>query len=446
LNPAKIAASPSVVLVVVAWGDQLLFARTVERGHSLWLGDRSSDLPLPPFAALGAERVPLVQFEQPSPVVNVLADAQPPQPVALKSGDTVRVKTGDFSLLLTRVDVDRAERRRFRATMEPARWAAAVALLLLSTLAVMARSLPSLGWTDVGEIERALSLELRPAIGTRAEPDSPPAPPLHLSPTPTQYLVAIHGIARCGDDVMGNPEKISETGRYAVEGSKDNADPHLASSRGGVPPAVALEPKGERTVGGNRKAPIAPWGRHTALAHDEVSARGKLWGDPIEDANGNDGLGLPRVEGGIAKRLHWGTADSTQSSPRILHTGLRVQGPLRPSAVTGALAGRFDRFYVCYDRARESTRDLGGRIELEIDVGADGKVTATAAKNSTLADPELTRCLVASVTDLSLYAIETHASKVTYPLFLEPGTGNGPPVQLARGEPPKDLPRSCCSK
>jgi hypothetical protein len=445
LNTAKIAASPSVVLVVVAWGDEPLFARTVERGQSLWLGNRPSDLPLPPFASLGAERVPLVQFERPSPVVNVLIDAKPPQPIALKSGDTVRVKTGDFSLLLTRVDVDRAERRRFRAAIEPARWAAAVALLLLSTLALMARSLPSLGWTDVGEIERALSLELRPVIGARAEPDSS-APPLHLSPTPTRYLVAIHGIMLCGSDVMGDPEEIPETGRYAVEGPKDNADPHLASSRGGVPPVVALEPKGERTVGGNRKAPIAPWARETALAHDEVSARGKLWGDPIEDANGKDGFGLPRVEGGIAKRLHWGTADSTKSSPRILHTGLRVQGPLRPSAVTGALAGRFDRFYACYDRARESAPELGGRIELELDVGADGKVTATAAKSSTLADPELTRCVVASVNDLSFYAIESRSSKVTYPLFLEPGTGNGRPVQLARGEPPKNLPRSCCSK
>jgi hypothetical protein len=445
LNPPKIAASPSVVLVVVAWGDQSLFARTVERGQSLWLGNRPTDLPLPPFATQGAERVPLVQFDRPWPVVNALADGQPAEAIALKSGDTVSVKTGHFSLLLTRVDIDRAQRRRFRAAMEPARWAAAVALLLLSTLVVMARSLPSLGWTDVGELERALSLELRPAIGTGAEPDSP-APPLHLSPTPTQYLVAIHGIMRCGSELMGSSEAIPETGRYAIEGPKDNADPHLASSRGGAPAAVALEPKGERSVGGNRKAPIAPWARETALANDEVSARGKLWGDPIEDANGKDGFGLPRVDGGIAKRLHWGTADSTQSSPRILHTGLRVQGPLRPSAVTGALAGRFDRFHGCYDRARESTPDLGGRIELELDVGADGKVTATATKNSTLADPQLTRCVVASVTDFSLHAIATRASKVTYPLFFEPGTRNAPRVQLARGEPPKDLPRTCCSK
>jgi hypothetical protein len=442
LNPANIVHS--VVLVVVSWGKQPLFARTVERGQSLWLGDRPSDLPLPPVAALGAESFPLVQFEHPWPVVTDLSEGNPAQRMLLSPGDTLTVKAGDFSLDLTRVEVDESDRRRFRAAVEPARWAATVAFLMLFTLAVMARSLPSLGLTEYGEIERALSIELSPPVGSREEAEAM-TPPLHLSRVPARYLVPIYGIMRCGSDVMGRPEAIPETGRYAVQGSKDNADPHLARKRGGAPPALAVKPRSDRNAGGDRRAPIAPWARETALAHDEVSARGKLWGDPIEDARGNDGFGLPRVEGGIAKRLDWASADSPHSPPRIVHTGLRVQGPLRPSAVTAAVASRFDRFYACYDRARERSPEVGGRVELELEVGADGKVTAAAAENSTIADRGLTSCLVASVSDLKLPA-EKSATRLAYPLFLEPGTGKHAQLQLARAERPKSLPPSCCSK
>ena len=115
---------------------------------------------------------------------------------------------------------------------------------------------------------------------------------------------------------------------------------------------------------------------------------------------------------------------------RVLHTGLRVQGPLRPSAVTSAVASRFDRFHACYDRAREKAPQLSGRVELRFDVGTDGRVAAASAGNSSLADLELDRCLVASVGDLTLPAIEAGISSVTYPLFFEPGSGDSAKVRV----------------
>ena len=442
MNPTKIGARPSVVFVVVTWGDQPLFARSVERGQSLWLGERPSDIPIPPFTDPGAERFPLVRFDRSSPVVTVPATAER---LALGCGEAVSLKVGDFSLTLTRVDIDRAERRRFRAAGESPRWVAAVAFLLFSSLAVMARSLPSLGLTDAGEIERALAIALSVPTGDREAEESIDLP-LYLSRTKTEHLIPIRGIMRCGSEVMGRPEATDVRGRYAVAGPKDNADPHLASSRGGWPPAVALEAKLSRNPGGDRKAPTMPYARETALGRDEESARGKLWGDPVEDANGNDGFGLRGVEGGIAKGLHWGNAEPFSSAPRVVHTGLRVQGALRPSAVTRAVASRFDRFHACYARAREAMPELGGKVELHFEVGPDGKVASSDAKAQSIRDQELTSCLVASIVDLSLPAAPGGSSKVVYPLFLEPGNAQSAPVRPVRGTPPTALPRSCCAK
>jgi hypothetical protein len=438
LNLAEIVPSRSAVLVIAAWRGEPFFVRTVRKGQSLWLGGQPGDLPISPFAALDGERLRLIAFDGKQPVLSFPAEAE-------VSPETVTLKFGDFSLALTKVEVGRAERRRFRAAAEPASWIAAAAVVLFSTLAVLAQSLPSLGLTDEGELEHQMSIMLGPWIGSRAEPE-PADPPLQLSRTPTHYLIPINGDMRCGSDVMGNPEAIAEADAYAIEGPYDNADPGLTTDRGGTPPLFAVVPHSAKIVGGNPRAPTAPWARETASGRDEESARGKLWGDRIGDANGNDALGLQRVEGGIAKALHWASAGSPETPPRVLHAGLRIQGALRPSAVTGAVASRFDRFHACYERALENRPELGGRVELRFDVGSDGRAVGATARSSTIEDQEFLSCLTASVGGLTFPAAETGDTGVTYPLFFEPGSGKRAQGLLARGEPPKDRPRSCCSR
>jgi hypothetical protein len=240
LNLAEIVPSRSAVLVIAAWRGEPFFVRTVRKGQSLWLGGQPGDLPISPFAALDGERLRLIAFDGKQPVLSFPAEAE-------VSPETVTLKFGDFSLALTKVEVGRAERRRFRAAAEPASWIAAAAVVLFSTLAVLAQSLPSLGLTDEGELEHQMSIMLGPWIGSRAEPE-PADPPLQLSRTPTHYLIPINGDMRCGSDVMGNPEAIAEADAYAIEGPYDNADPGLTTDRGGTPPLFAVVPH-DRAMG-----------------------------------------------------------------------------------------------------------------------------------------------------------------------------------------------------
>jgi hypothetical protein len=446
LNAAHIAARESVVQVLVSWRGEPLLARTVERGQSLWLGNRPGDLPIP-LVTTNRARFRLVAFDRPSPVLSVPGGTERGQQAELVGADTVNLEVGEFSLEVSWVGVDPALRRRARLATEPARYAAAVAFVLLSILGAIAHGLSSLGLTDVAGIERALSLRVGAPVSGRAEPESTTPAPFYVAALPTDYLIPTNGDMKCGSNTMGRPEAVSDKGRYVVQGPKDNPDPHVASTRGDVPAELELQEQAAQRVGGDDKAVTFPWAREDALGLDDApSARGRMWGDPIEDAEGNNGGGIQLVEGGLAKRLHWATEESAQRVPRVLHTGLRVRGPLRPSAVTRAVATRFDRFHACYARARETAPALAGRMELRFEVGTDGRVAAASVGNSTISDLELTSCLTASVRDLMLPAVEAGSSAVIYPLFFESGSGESTNSRIARGAPPRAMPTSCCSR
>ena len=99
---------------------------------------------------------------------------------------------------------------------------------------------------------------------------------------------------------MGNPTTKATNKRYAVQGPKDNPDPHIAR-QAALREAMEFGMIGLLNTGaaGDPNAPTAPWGRDTSLGTDEVSARGNMWGDEIGDAFGAGGLGLSGIgEGG----------------------------------------------------------------------------------------------------------------------------------------------------
>lgn len=139
---------------------------------------------------------------------------------------------------------------------------------------------------------------------------------------------------------MGNPSSKASNKRYAVQGPRDNADPHVARQ-------AALRDAAEfgmigllnAGAGGDPSAPTAPWGRDTsggpgappppaaaataapapaadapaeakadtttaekAPAPAKAAKGGNMWGDDIGDALGAGGVGLAGVgEGGGGK-------------------------------------------------------------------------------------------------------------------------------------------------
>ena len=85
---------------------------------------------------------------------------------------------------------------------------------------------------------------------------------------------------------MGNPTTKATNKRYAVQGPKDNPDPHIAR-QAALREAMEFGMIGLLNTGaaGDPNAPTAPWGRDTSLGTDEVSARGNMWGDEIGRAS-----------------------------------------------------------------------------------------------------------------------------------------------------------------
>jgi hypothetical protein len=99
---------------------------------------------------------------------------------------------------------------------------------------------------------------------------------------------------RCGwqhGGTMGDPRAAYERRAYGILGPADDPDPHLARSRGSnecCESRIGLAPL-EDPFGGQRDAPIAPWGRDDALGVDTASARGNVGGDVIGASFGTTG-------------------------------------------------------------------------------------------------------------------------------------------------------------
>ncbi len=98
------------------------------------------------------------------------------------------------------------------------------------------------------------------------------------------------------------------------------------------------------------------------------------------------------------------------------------------------MARRFARFSGCHQRRLATITARPGRLDVQFVVRADGTVADLHAAASSLADPELTSCLLAAFDDLSFPAQEGGPTRVRYPLFVQPGTapdGSGDPPRPA---------------
>jgi hypothetical protein len=176
-------------------------------------------------------------------------------------------------------------------------------------------------------------------------------------------------------------------------------------------------------------APTAPWGRDDTLGTDAVSARGNFFGDPIADALGGTGC-LEVDDGGRSKALEPVGADAAvRTSPaRVIHSGLKVDGPLSQPAVLSTVAPRFGRFRECFERALEREPALRGRVDLQLDVDPNGAAENVRIMRSDLTSPEMTPCLVGALAGLSFSAADG-PSVVTYPLAFMPSTSGEQPAQ-----------------
>jgi hypothetical protein len=249
------------------------------------------------------------------------------------------------------------------------------------------------------------------------------ASPVHeaifaLAAQPLPQLVRVTGGMRCGDAEMGGRLVADKNARYGIAGPPDNADPHLARrlpERGSPAAFGSLADMGLRQQQPSSRAPTASFGRHSALGTDPESARGKMWGEALNDNAGEDGLGRRGTPGGLAKHIDVEpAAENGTSMLRVLHTGLRLTGARKASEVGRTMAAHFDELRRCAEDAQPTRAQT---VELAFDIAADGHTSTSGASLG-----ELERCLEQSLARVTFSAEATEPAHIVYPLYFMPAS------------------------
>jgi hypothetical protein len=248
---------------------------------------------------------------------------------------------------------------------------------------------------------------------------------------------------------MGKESSKDTNKRYAVQGPKDNADPHIAR-QAALREAVEFGMIGLLNTGaaGDPNAPTAPWGRETSLGMDEVSAMGNMWGDEIGDAYGAGGLGLSGIgEGGggrgegiglgsigtIGHGAGTGTGQGfgaghgrlggshKTSAPKVRMGATTVSGRLPKEVIQRIVRQNYGRFRLCYEKGLGANPSLEGRVSVRFVINRNGSVSNVSNGGSSIPDAGVVNCVVRAFYGLSFPKPEGGIVTVTYPIMFAPG-------------------------
>lgn len=248
---------------------------------------------------------------------------------------------------------------------------------------------------------------------------------------------------------MGKQTSKDTNKRYAVQGPKDNPDPHIAR-QAALREATEFGLIGLLNTGaaGDPNAPTAEWGRDTSLGSDEVSAMGNMWGDEIGDAYGAGGLGLSGIgEGGggrgegiglgsigtLGHGAGTGTGQGFGSghgrlggshstrAPKVRMGATQVSGRLPPEVIQRIVRQNYGRFRMCYENGLRNNPNLEGRATVRFVIGRDGSVGSVSNGGSDIPDSGVVSCVVRAFYGLSFPQPEGGIVTVVYPIMFSPG-------------------------
>lgn len=413
------------VHVVVLWEGDVVHTALLAPGQTFVLGDERGAWACPESALLGARSHVLVRVEQHG------ARFIPPgsHPMWLACGRHASVKLERLSIFASAGIID-GQVQRFRPQRWDTRLIATTALTALAHAALLglaAFSPPPLDDTAMFELEHELTPRALVSLGSFAEPEIEVAEP-DVALEPSEWLYRIDGWARCGGELeMGTPTLLVD-GRFGNSGPTDNADPHLASENGPARPALeelAHLPRAQPTdppppEHRDPYALTALWGRETPLGTDPVTARANLLGDTLTESAG-DGLdGKRDALGGKAKQLRVAKAepDARRFPPRVVHTGLRVAGPLDSARVAHSMLARLPTFRTCYANGLTDAAQPD-QLELTLTIAPGGSVTSGYAEHAGTVAATVVSCMLQATETLRFDRARAETT-ITYPLLLIP--------------------------
>ncbi|MFC1642678.1 AgmX/PglI C-terminal domain-containing protein [Myxococcota bacterium] len=317
-------------------------------------------------------------------------------------------------------------------------------------IAALAFFVPPLGLTDDEDIDKDQLYLIQQYLQAAAEREQEERETEQVAEEDADNKEGGTGTRAKGEEgSMGNPLSKATNKRYAVQGPKDNPDPHIARAAA-LREATEFGMIGLLNTGaaGDPNAPTAPWGRDTSLGTDEVSARGNMWGDEIGDAFGAGGLGLSGIgEGGGGRgegiglgsigTLGHGAGTGTgqgfgsghgrlggshrTKAPRVRMGATTVSGRLPPEVIQRIVRQNYGRFRMCFEEGLARNPNLEGRVSVRFVIGRDGSVSNVANGGSDLPDNGVVQCVVRAYYGLSFPQPEGGIVTVVYPIMFAPG-------------------------
>ena len=470
------------VEVMVLWGSNVLHVSHLTPPRNFYVGEEQGknfacDFFIP-SERLGTTRLPVVVGDRASVAVVIPPGAtgsvelpgmprmsldearQRAQPTAevsgghqlnLPSGGKARVEIGDFVFQVAAVNAGKPIKHGVATTFD---WNVAMyfglSLAAIGGLvAAMAFFVPPMGLTDDEELDKDALYLMQQYLKSAAEREQEEKEAEVVQDNSDNKEGGTGTRAKGEEGSMGNPTTKAVNKRYAVQGPKDNPDPHIAR-QAALREAAEFGMIGLLNTGaaGDPNAPTAPWGRDTSLGTDDVSARGNMWGDEIGDAFGAGGLGLSGIgEGGGGRgegiglgnigTLGHGAGTGTgqgfgaghgrlggshqTKAPKVRMGATTVSGRLPPEVIQRIVRQNYGRFRMCYEQGLSRNPNLEGRVSARFVIGRDGAVSNASNGGSDLPDSGVVSCVVSAFYGLSFPQPEGGIVTVVYPITLSPG-------------------------
>ena len=471
------------VEVMVLWGTNVLHVSHLTPPRTFYVGEEqgksiSCDFFIP-AEKLGTTRMPVVVGDRASVAVVIppgatghvelpgqgritldeaRAKSQPSAEVSgghqfpLPGGAQARVEVGGFVFQVAAVNAGKPVAKGLGAGTD---WGVAMyfGLSLLahaSLIAAMAFFVPPLGLTDDEDIDKERLLLIQQYLKSAAEREQEEKETEQVAEENADNKEGGTGTRAKGEEgSMGNPTSKATNKRYAVQGPKDNPDPHIAR-QAALREAQEFGMIGLLNTGaaGDPNAPTAPWGRDDSLGMDDMSARGNMWGDEIGDAFGAGGLGLSGIgEGGggrgegiglgsigtLGHGAGTGTGQGFGSghgrlggahktrAPKVRMGATSVSGRLPPEVIQRIVRQNYGRFRMCYEQGLARNPNLAGRVSVRFVIGRDGSVSNVSNGGSDIPDGGVVSCVVSAYYGLSFPQPEGGIVTVVYPIAFSPG-------------------------
>jgi len=418
------------------------------------IGDRASVAVVIPPGATGSVELPgfpRMSMDEARQRAQPTAEVSGGHQLNLPSGGKARVEIGDFVFQVAAVNAGKPIKHGVAVGFD---WNVAMyfGLSLAAVgglVAAMAFFVPPMGLTDDEELDKDALYLMQQYLKSAAEREQEEKEAEVVQDNSDNKEGGTGTRAKGEEGSMGNPTTKAVNKRYAVQGPKDNPDPHIAR-QAALREAAEFGMIGLLNTGaaGDPNAPTAPWGRDTSLGSDDVSARGNMWGDEIGDAFGAGGLGLSGIgEGGGGRgegiglgnigTLGHGAGTGTgqgfgaghgrlggshqTKAPKVRMGATTVSGRLPPEVIQRIVRQNYGRFRMCYEQGLGRNPNLEGRVSARFVIGRDGAVSNASNGGSDLPDSGVVSCVVSAFYGLSFPQPEGGIVTVVYPIMLSPG-------------------------